>query len=151
MSLHLRQLRLAAFALLLVEACLAHAASPAETPGQYFQMGVRGFTPAGKTEPQTLVVFQIDMATRKICESRVAALSQNKDAADAVVSGAIWCSSISASTDLKYHGVFRNRINGKTVHIEADNISYCNMAAEFWTGPQAPNNKVEVVTECQAR
>ena len=151
MSLHLRQLRLAAFALLLAEACLAHAASPAETSGQYFQVGVKGFTPAGKTEPQTLVVVQVDMATREICESRVATLSQNKDGAELVTSGAVWCSSISASAALTYHGVFRNRINGKTVHIEGNDISYCQMAAEQWTGGHAPNNKIEVVAECQAR
>ena len=146
-----QQFAIAALALLTAQACLSQLAVAAETSGQYFQLGVRGFTPPGKLEPEALVTLQIDLGTREVCESRLAVIAKSKEVADAFGTGALWCSSESASAKLGYHGVFRNRTSGKTLHFESESVELCKTAIEAMTGGQAPNNKIEMATECQAR
>ena len=150
MSLQRKQLPVA-LVLLTAQAFLSQFAAAVEKSGQYFQVGVRGFTPPGKLEPEAAVTLQIDLGTREVCESRLALIANNKEVTDALGSGALWCSSESASAKLQYHGVFRNRISGKTLQVESQYIELCTSAVEAMTGGQAPNNKIEVTTECQGR
>jgi hypothetical protein len=126
-------------------------ATAAETSGQYFQAGARGFIPPGQSQPQALVALQIDLGTRENCESRLAQIAKSKEAAEAFGSGALWCSSESATVQLKFHGAFRNRVSGKSLVVESQYIELCTSAVEALTGGQAPNNKIEVTTACQAR
>ena len=146
-----RQRLIAALALLAVQAWLIPIAAAAAPSGQYFQIGFHGFTPPGKLVPESFVMVQIDVGTREVCEARLAVMVKTKEVVETLGADGLWCSSESASAKLKYHGVFRNRITGKTLHMESNDVDWCKTAAEFMTGGQAANNKIEVVTECQAR
>ena len=127
-------------------------AQAAEPPaGRYFQFGVRDFIPPDKQKPEPLVSLQIDLGSQDVCEKRLSAIRASPEAGDSFAPSSAWCSSVSASEQLKYHGVFRNRVNGKTFDFEAAFLDWCQIAVEMMTGGQAPNNKIEVVTQCAAR
>jgi hypothetical protein len=98
-----------------------------------------------------LVGLQIDFETREACETRVARIAKSKEAMESLGGQEVWCSSESATAQLKFHGVFRNRLTGKSLHFESDSIEFCMAAVEAMTGGHAPNNNIEVTTACQAR
>jgi len=150
-NLRLQQWTIAVFAMLAAQSSILEIAAAADTSGQYFQVGARGVTLPGQLQPQALVAIQIDLGTLENCESRLALMAKNKELVEVFGSGALWCSSESATAQLKFHGAFRNRITGKTLVVESQYIEVCTWTVEALTGGQAPSNKIEVTTACQAR
>ena len=146
-SLRLLRWSIAPIAMLLVELSAA-----AEPSGQYFQVGARGLTLAVPGQlPRSLISLQVNLGTRENCESRLAIIAKTKEVAEALGGPELWCSPESATAQLKFHGAFRNRLTGKSIVLESDSIELCTSAVEAMTGGQAPNNKIEVTTACQAR
>jgi len=136
----------------LIAMLLVELSAAAESSGQYFQVGARGvkFHVPGQL-PRALISLQVNLGTRENCESRLAVIAKTNGIAESLGGPELWCSSDSATAQLKFHGAFRNRLTGKTLVLESDSIELCASAVEVLTGGQAANNKVEVVTACQAR
>ena len=94
--------------------------------------------------------MQIDLGTQASCESRLAVIEKSKATADALGSGA-WWSANSASAQLKYAGVFKNRTIGRSLQVEASDLLLCTTTAEALTGAHALKDNVEIVSACHAR
>lgn len=149
-NVRLQQRIIGVLALTMAQSSMVGMAAAAEAAGQYFQVGcARCFTPQGKLQPQSLVSLQVDLGTRENCESRLALIPKTRETTEAGLE--LWCSSESATNQLKFYGVFRNRLTGKSLLFESDSIELCMSGVEVMTGGQAPSNKIEVTTACQAR
>ena len=144
--------RLLRWSIGLLVTLLVELSAAADSSGQYFQAGARRITfHAPGQLPQALISLQVNLGTRENCESRLAVIAKTKDVAESLGGPELWCSPNSATARLKFHGAFRNRLTGQTLVLESDSIELCASAVEVLTGGQAANNKIEVVTPCQAR
>jgi len=132
-------------------AVLAQVPETSRPSGQYFQSGYRGPTPPTTNDPDPVVNLQVDLATPANCETRLGRIAGSKEVGVALGAESVWCSAKSASKQLKFFGVFKNRTTGKSVQIESADIELCTAAVEALTGGRAPNNKIEVTMACQAK